>query len=298
MPPETKPTDLLDPDFLRRLERLQLFSKRIFRGQMRGERRSQRKGVSIEFADYRDYVRGDDLRFIDWNIYGRLDRLFLKLFLEEQDLCFYVLLDVSRSMDWGEKNKLDYAKKAAAALAYIGLSSMDKVGLIGFSADGQEVFSPKRGRGHIWRMFEFLNELKPTGQTSLHTFCREFAMKYRQRGIVVLISDLLDPAGYDEALKFLLHGNNDVYVIHVLADEELEPTVAGHLDLVDAETEDHTEITASPQMLQVYRRTVNAYCAQLKQYAGRYGMNYLLTATSTDFEQLILTVLRTRGLVK
>jgi len=291
-------TELLNPDFLRRLERLQLFSRRIFRGQMRGERRSPRKGLSIEFADYRDYVRGDDLRFIDWSAYARLDRLFLKLFLEEQDLCFYVLLDVSQSMDWGEINKLNYAKKVAAALAYIGLSNLDKVGLAAFSAQATEVFSPARGRHLIWRMFDFLNGLRPTGQTSLHSFCREFALKYRRRGIVVLISDLLDPAGYEEALKFLLHGNNDVYLIHVLADEEINPAVRGHLDLVDCETEDHTEITASPQLFAIYKRTVNAFCTQLKRYAARYGMNYLLTPTSADFEQLILTVLRARGLVK
>lgn len=289
---------LLDADFLRRLERLELFSRRIFRGQMRGERRSTRKGVSIEFADYRDYVRGDDLRFIDWNIYGRLDRLFLKLFLEEQDLFFYVLLDVSQSMDWGLKNKLDYAKKIAASLGYIGLCNMDRVRVIGFSADGMEEFSPMRGRGSVWRMFEFLNNLKAHGQTSMLPRCREFIMKHRRRGIVTLISDLMDPEGYEDGLKYLTHGNNEVYLIHVMADEELDPTVRGHLDLVDVETQDHTEVTASPQLLATYKRTVNAWCTQIRQFSARYGMNYLMTSTSNDFESLILTVLRARGLVR
>lgn len=146
-------------------------------------------------------------------------------------------------------------------------------------------------------MLEFLNELRPCGQTQLEPFCREFALKYRRRGIVALLSDLLDPAGFEGALKHLTHGGNDVYVLHTLADEELEPAVAGHLDLVDVETEDHTEITASPQMLALYRRTVNAFCGQIKQFCGRYGMTYMLTASSTDFEQLILAVLRGKGLV-
>ncbi len=292
------PTQLLDADFLRRLERLELFSRRIFRGQMRGERRSPRKGVSIEFADYRDYVRGDDLRFIDWNIYGRLERLFLKLFLEEQDLFFYVLIDVSQSMDWGEKNKLDYAKRVAASLAYIGLCNLDRVRIIAFSSNGISEFSPLRGRGSVWRMFEFLNGLQAAGQTSIASSCREFILKHRRRGIVTLISDLLDPAGYEDGLKFLTQGNNDVYLIHTLADEELDPLVRGHVDLVDVETEDHTEITASPQLIATYKRTVNAWCSDVKKFSMRYGMNYLLTASSSDFEQMILTILRTRGLVR
>ncbi|MCX7017165.1 MAG: DUF58 domain-containing protein [Candidatus Sumerlaeota bacterium] len=290
--------ELMDPDFLRRLERLQLHTRRIFRGGLRGERRSHRKGVSIEFADYRDYARGDDLRHIDWNIYARLERLFLKLFLEEQDLFFYILLDVSQSMDWGAINKLQYGKKVAAALAYIGLTNMDRVGVIGFSAAATQVFNPSSGRHNVWRMLEFLNNLAPNGQTSLRQFCHSFALKYRRRGIVVLISDLLDPAGYDEALKYLLHGGNDVYLLHVLADEEIEPDIRGHLDLIDCETEDRTEVTASPQLLSTYKRTVNAYCTQVKRYAARYAMNYLFTPTSTDFERLILSVLRARGLVK
>ncbi len=295
---DSKSTPLLDTDFMHRLERLELFSRRIFRGQMRGERRSPRKGVSIEFADYRDYVRGDDLRFIDWNIYGRLERLFLKLFLEEQDLFFYVLIDVSQSMDWGEHNKLLYAKRIAASLAYIGLCNLDRVKVVAFSAAGASEFSPQRGRGSAWRLFDFLNNLQANGQTSLLSSCRHFALQNRRRGIVTLISDLLDPQGYEEGLKFLTHGNNDVYVLHTMADEELQPTVRGHLDLVDLETQDHTEITASAQLLQIYQRTVNAFCSEIKQFAARYNMNYMLTASSSDFEHLILTILRARGLVK
>ena len=290
--------DLLNPEFLKRLEQLQLTSRRIFRGKMRGERRSKRKGVSIEFADYRNYVRGDDLRFIDWNIFSRLDRLFLKLFMEEQDLFFYLVLDVSKSMDFGEPQKLFYGKQIAAALAYIGLTHQDKVGITAFAAGEREVMRPTRGRPHVWRMLEFLNQLKPDGGTSLGETCREFVMKNRQSGIVVLVTDFFDERGFEDALKYFLYGNYEVFVIHVMDRKELEPEIQGHLDLVDSESEENIEITITPQLLKQYKDTVQAYCTQIGDYCTQYGMNYLTTATDVPFDHIILRYLRQRGLLK
>src|SRR5215467_7199026 len=159
----TKPSDLLDPEFMSRLERLDIVSRRIFAGKMKGERRSKRKGQSVEFADYRNYVVGDDLRFLDWNIYGRLDRLFIRLFQEEEDLHFYLLLDNSLSMDFGTPTKLHYAKQVAAALGFIGLVNLDRVVVEVFNDRLTQSLPPLRGRRSLWRLLDFLGTLEPGG---------------------------------------------------------------------------------------------------------------------------------------
>ena len=294
----TKSPDLLDPQFLKRLEQLQITTKRVFGGKMRGERRSKRRGVSIEFADYRDYARGDDLRFIDWNIYGRLDRFFLKLFMEEQDLFFYIILDTSKSMEFGDPTKLLYAKQIAAALAYIGLTHQDKVGITAFANGEKAVMKPTRGRPFVWRMLEFLNGLKAEGETKLATICKNFVMKNRQRGIVVMISDFLDPEGFEDSLKYFLHGNYEVFVIQVLDKQELEPDLQGHFELIDSEFDDRTEISMTPALREQYKRTVEAYCQQLRDYCTRYGMNHLVTSTEVPFDEIILKYMRQSGLLK
>lgn len=290
--------ELLDSEFLKRLEVLQLTTRRVFAGRMRGERRSKRRGVSIEFADYRDYVRGDDTRFIDWNIYGRLDRLFLKLFVEEQDLYLYILVDMSKSMDFGDPGKMLYAKQVAAALGYIGLSNMDKVGVVAFADEEKNFMSPMRGKTQVWKLLRFLNDLEPDGETSLLNVCKSFVVRRPIKGIVVLISDLLDGQGYEQALKWFLHGNYEVYIIHLLAPEEVDPTVRGHLELVDAETQFGVEVSVTDGLLRIYRNTVDAFCGGIKSFCTQYGMHYVLTKTSTPFDKLILDVLRRRGLLR
>lgn len=290
--------ELLDKDFLKRLETLQLTTRRVFSGRMRGERRSHRRGVSIDFADYRDYVRGDDTRFIDWNIYGRLDRLFLKLFIEEQDLYFYLLVDTSKSMDFGEPSKMLYAKQLAAALGYIGLSNLDKVGLVAFAEKESGVLSPTRGKSQVWKLLRFLNEIEADGRTSLLNTCKDFVMRRPIKGIVVLISDLMDGQGYEEALKWFLRGNYEVYVLHILAPEEIEPTVRGHVELVDSETDWGVEVSVTEPLLRLYRETVDAFCGGVKDFCTQYGMNYILAQTTTPVDRLILDVLRQRGLLR
>src|SRR5437763_1344194 len=161
--PETQSQPLLDPQFLARLEQLELVSRRIFLGRMKGERRSKRKGQSVEFADYRNYVVGDDLRFLDWNLFARLDRLFLRLFMEEEDLHVYLLIDASTSMDFGDPTKLYYAKQVAAALGFIGLVNLDRVVVEAFSAAGPQTSPALRGRRSLWRLLDFLGKLGAGG---------------------------------------------------------------------------------------------------------------------------------------
>src|SRR6201998_4215387 len=165
--PDTQTQPLLTPEFLARLEQLELVSRKIFLGRMKGERRRKRKGQSVEFADYRNYVVGDDLRFLDWNLYARLERLFIRLFMEEEDLHFYILIDNSLSMDFGAPTKLHYARQVAAALAFIGLVNMDRVVIEAFNNRLTQSMPPMRGRRSFWRVADFLSKLEPAGPSDL-----------------------------------------------------------------------------------------------------------------------------------
>src|SRR5271165_2556329 len=236
---------LLDPDFLHKLEQLELVSRKIFVGRMKGERKSRRRGSSVEFAEHRNYTVGDDLRHIDWNVYGRLDKLFLKLFLEEEDLHVYTLLDTSLSMDFGNPTKLRYGKQVAAALSFIGLVNHDRVLVDTFSARLDQGLHGIRGRSQMWRIVQYLDRLEASGNSDLTSAAREFAIRHAGKGVVVVISDFLDKHGYQDALRYLLARNMDIYVIHILSREEVEPDLVGDLRLVDCEDDEAAEITIS-----------------------------------------------------
>lgn len=292
------PRPLLDPEFLHKLEQLELVSRKIFVGRMKGERRSRRRGSSVEFADHRNYSVGDDLRHIDWNVYGRLDKLFLKLFLEEEDLHVYTLLDTSLSMDFGDPTKLHYGKQVAAALSFIGLVNHDRVVVDTFSSSLRSGLGSVRGRSQMYRIVQHLEQLVPSGGSDLTAAARAFATRHTGKGVVVVVSDFLDKRGYEEALRYLLARNLDIYVVQVLSREEVEPELAGDLRLVDAEDDDQAEITISAPLLKRYKDNLNAFVGGLKEWCTRRGIAYIFTTNQTPFDKLVLTYLRERGLVK
>jgi uncharacterized protein (DUF58 family) len=291
-------TPLLDPQFLARLEQLELVSRKIFRGLMKGERRSKRKGQSVEFADYRNYVKGDDLRFLDWNLYARLDRLFIRLFMEEEDLHFHVLIDNSLSMDFGKPSKLHFAKQVAAALAFVGLVNLDRVVVEAFNERLTQSLPSVRGRKSLWRVLSFLNKIEPAGPSNLRESLRTFAIKSSGKGIVVVLSDFMDKAGYEDALRYLVARQFDVYVIQILSQEEIEPEVVGDLKLIDAEDADEAEITVSGPLLKRYKQNLAAFRATLNDFCLRRGITCLFTSNQVPFDRLVLTYLRQRGLVR
>ena len=291
-------SQLLTPELLTQLERLELVTRKIFRGRMKGERRSKRKGQSVEFADFRTYVPGDDLRFIDWNTYARLDRLFLKLFFEEEDLHFYALIDASLSMDFGTPTKLNYAKQLAAALGFIGLKRADRVRIETLGQSPDRPGPVLRGRQSVWRMVSYLEGLEAGEPTSLADGVKNFCIRNSGKGIIVLISDLMDKQGYQQALRYLIAQQMDVYVIQVLSAEEIDPDVKGDLRLIDCEDDDVAEITASAPLIKRYKETLAAFVEQAREYCNRRGMNYLLANNKMPVEQLVSGYLRTRGLVR
>src|SRR3954453_20647312 len=256
---ETPAAPLLDPKFLVRLEQLELVSRKIFLGRMKGERRSKRKGQSVEFADYRNYVVGDDLRHLDWNLFARLDRLFIRLFMEEEDLHFYLLLDNSLSMGFGDPTKLHYARQVAAALAFIGLVNMDRVAIEVFNDRLTQTMPAARGRRSLWRVLDFLQKVEPAGPSDLRRALRTFSLRSRGKGIVVVIGDFMDKGGYEEALRYLVARQMDVYVIQVLSEEEIDPDLSGDLKLVDIEDADEAELTVNGPLLARYKENLNAY---------------------------------------
>lgn len=294
----TADTPLLSPQLLAQLERLELVSRKIFRGRMKGERRSRRKGQSVEFADFRNYVPGDDLRFIDWNLYARMDRLFLKLFLEEEDLHVYVLIDASTSMDFGEPTKLQYAKQLAAAIGYIGLSRADRVKIESLGTSHRNPGPALRGRASVWRMVEHLNSIEPGENIPLAEGIKNFCLRNQSKGVLILITDLMDKEGYEKALRLLVAQQMDVYLLHVLSPEELNPDIKGDLRLVDSEDSDVAEVTVSRPLLDRYKRTLAAFVEGAKDYCTRRGMSYLMTSTETPVDKLVGTYLRKRGLVR
>ncbi len=277
------------------LDRLELVTRKVFRGRMKGERRSSRKGQSVEFADFRNYVAGDDLRTLDWNLYARRDKLIIKLFLEEEDLHFFTLIDASPSMAFGEPTKLVYAKQVAAALGFIGLTRTDRVKIETLGGQQSPVL---RGRRSVGRMVDFLNGIEPDETTSLEEGVRQFCLRNAGKGVVVLISDLMDKQGYEAALRYLVAKRVDVYVIQILSQEEIDPDVTGDLRLVDCEDSDIAEVTISAPLLNRYKATLEAFTSGAQEFCGRRGMNYMLASNEMPVKELMTGYLRRRGLVR
>ncbi len=301
---------MFDSVFLAKLERLHLLSRRTFGGQTRAERRSHKLGSSLEFADYRPYVPGDDLRSIDWNIYGRSDKLFLKLFEEEEDLHIYLLVDASSSMRWTARDtraaaplrpsKLDLARRVAGTLAYIGLANLDRVNIHYFSEALGDGLGTGRGKSHFHQVLAFLN--KPpavAGQTDLARCLRAFGQRNRRRGLVIILSDFFDPHGYEDALNFLLYQRFEIQLIQTLDPAELTPRLLGDLRLTDSETSTVYEVTANDALTRAYEREISAFLTGLEAFCQRRQIGYRRALTDAPFEDLVLKMLRGgNGLVK
>lgn len=289
---------LLEPAFLRRLEQWSLAIRRSATGQFGGERRSKRHGHSIEFADFRNYVPGDDVRFVDWNLYARLERLFLKLFLHEQELNVHVLVDLSESMTFGSPPKSLIARKLAAAMGVLALTHQDGLSISVGSGEGEargRVFRLCRGQGFLLRMMNFLANAPEGGSVSLLPFVNESLVRIRRPGLVILISDFLDRAGYEAPLRAIIGRRHELIALHVLDREEWEPTIRGDLRLIDSEDGAAAEVSLTPASLQVYRRRVKAWSEEIETFCLQRGASYLRILSDTPPEEVVLKTLRRLG---
>jgi uncharacterized protein (DUF58 family) len=304
------PEQLFDPQFLKKLEMLTLVARQLFRGDTRGERRSTVHGASVEFADFRPYVQGDDFRRIDWNAYAKFESLMLRLFVEEQELAVNILLDCSASMNYGEQgaaataNKFYYARRLAAALAYIALANTDKVAFTPITIDTEtDTFlgpssGAMRGKPGILRLMDMLEKLKSAGKTDLNASLARFAARTTRAGLVIVISDFLSDPGYEEGIKRLRYNRHDVVMVQTLAPQELQPELLGDVRLVDIETQAGVDISANRSVLQAYAKRLAAFLADLESFAHKHGCSYVLASTGNSFEDLVLKQFRTLGLAR
>ncbi|MEN6357270.1 MAG: DUF58 domain-containing protein [Armatimonadota bacterium] len=292
----TEQEPLLTPDFLRKLEQLSLVSRRVFAGKMRGERRSTKRGASVEFADYRNYTHGDDFRRVDWNVYARLEKLFLKLFVEEEDLHIYILIDASKSMEFGSPSKLLHAKRIAAALSYIGLANLDRVGLAALSGSDAHILQPKRGKQSAHEVFRWLECISPSGQTDLAASIRDFSLRTAQSGVVIVLSDFLCTS-YPQGLITLLARKFEPVILHILDQDELQPPLVGDLLLIDSETGERREVTITQTLLRKYQQRLSAFKTDLESFCVRYGCTHACISNRTPFEDLVLNYLRQKGTI-
>jgi uncharacterized protein (DUF58 family) len=292
---------LFDESTLRKLRQLTLVASRVRAGAIKGERRSSRRGSSVEFADYRNYTAGDDLRRLDWNIYARLEKPFIKLLEEEEDLAVYVLIDGSRSMDWGEgdQNKFNYALHLAAGIGSVALSSGDLLS-VGFLQGGHATseFGPSRGQYALPRLFRFLEALRANEQTDLNASLRDYSIAPRRAGLVILISDLFAAGGYETGLRQLLSRGHEAALIHILSPDEVDPPLAGDLQLVDIETNFEQDVSIDGGLRNLYRSRVQAWIQSTQADCRKHGIRYLDLVTSQSWDQALLLEMRRTGMVK
>ncbi len=286
---------LLEPAFLERLERLRLVARRRTRGAV-GERRSRSLGRGVEFADHRAYQVGDDWRYVDWNIYSRLDRLFVKLFEEDEQLDVHLLVDASGSMRFGQPSKLEYAKRLAAALGYVALAGGDRVGCAVLRAGHVRTLPPRRGRAHARHLFQFLQSEDAQGHTDLAAAARAYAPQ--RRGLAVAIGDLLDPQGVEEFVRRLRHAGFETFVVHLLAEDDLQPPPGKELRLVDAETGERLEVDLDAAAVAAFLRARDEFLRACQSLCARLGVAYVRATTAVPVEELVLRSLREAGLLR
>ena len=302
--PEIRPKrvdELIDSELMAKLDQVDVMSRKIFAGKLQGERRSKKRGVSVEFADYRHYAPGDDLRFVDWNIYARLDKLFLKMFLEEEDLSVLIAIDTSASMNWGNPSKFFFCQRLAMALGYIGLSNHNRVTLYAFDSEGVRPLSNLRGRRRTREMGEWILGLDTGGAGAFGEAMRTIALGRQGKGLMVILSDFMFKEGYEKGLRYLAGGGYDTFCLQILSPEEVDPGkhgLAGVLRLTYVEDEDLAEVTVSAHLLRRYKENLDAYCGRIRDFCVRRGMTHLTIDTATDMTELLLDYLRKRGLLK
>jgi uncharacterized protein (DUF58 family) len=296
LPSAVDPT-VFDESFLRQLERLMLVTRKAVHGGMKGVRRSVKRGQSVEFTDYRDYALGDDLRTLDWNLYARLEKLFIKLFIEEEDVNVHILLDASGSMDGGAPDKLVFGKRAAAALAYVGLASYDRVSMAVLQGRVARRFPGVRGTGRVFQVLSDLSGVRAhPGPTDLAAACRHYAAHLTQRGPLLLISDLFDENA-ERAISELAGTRCNVAVLHTLSSDELDPPLEGDLRLVDRETREGVNVTADLTALDQYRERLAAWQARLEEQSTKRRVAYVPVPTTLPLSELVFAELRRRQVV-
>ncbi len=289
---------LFDDEFQRKLETLAIVSRRVFAGRMRAERRTKKKGSGVEFADHRDYVPGDDFRYVDWNIYQRFGRLLVRLYEEEEDLSIYFIVDCSTSMGFGDGRKFDQARRLAAALAYVGLANLDRVTIVAVADEVVSRMPTTRGKGRIFKVLQFLQALEPTGATDLADSLKTFVAQHKRRGLAVLISDLYDPKGFEAGINVLRYNRFEPYVLHIVDPKEAKPALKGDIRIYDCETGAEREVTVTDRLLERMAQAWGEYRSDIERFCTTHQVPYFAADVETPFDELVLSVFRKGGFLR
>jgi uncharacterized protein (DUF58 family) len=284
-----------DPEFLKKLAYLDLVAKQIFSGVRRGERKSSRRGAGTVFSDYRSYSRGDDLRYVDWNTYARLGTLFVKEYEIEESANVILLVDRSDSMAFGDPDKFSFAVRVAAALGYIGLAHLDRVEVLPIPGGEPRVYG---GKQQAPGMFNYLETVTTGGNTDLLGSIQHIISTSRRRGIAILISDLLDPSGWQPAVDLLLARRHRVFLVHIVAPTEESPELDGAVRLVDRENGKKLDVRVDKRLLEVYRKSFKTFCRRVERYAMSKEIGHAQLRTDLPFDEAILSLLRRGGVVR
>ncbi len=290
--------ELFDDEFQRKLDYLAIVSRRVFAGRLRAERRTKKSGSGVEFADHRDYQPGDDFRYLDWNAYQRFDKLLVRLFEEEEDLTIYFVLDASASMAFGGGEKLRYAKKVCAALAYVGLANLDRVSLVTTTDRVLDRMPETRGKARIFKVFRFLREIEPDGATDLGDAMKTFVAQNKRRGLVVLVSDLYDPHGFERGINVLRYNKFDPFVVHVVDPAEARPKLHGDVLVYDCETGEEREVTVTAKVLGRFAEAHERYVAEIERFCATRQVPYVRAGVDVAFDEMILRVFRRGGFLR
>jgi len=296
-PPPPSDEELFDDDFQRKLDYLALVSRRVFAGRLRAERRTKKSGSGVEFADHRDYVAGDDFRYLDWNVYQRFGRLLVRLYEEEEDLAIYIVIDSSSSMGFSSKRKFRYAKRLAAALAYVGLANLDRITIVATTDRIEERMPTARGKARIFKVLQFLKGLEASGVTDLGDAMKSFVAQHKRRGLVIVLSDLYDPQGFERGINVLRYAKFEPFVLHVVDPSDAAPKLSGDVRIYDCETGEEREVTVTPKVLTQFRSAYESYLAEIKKFCTERQVPYVPADVNVAFDELVLRVLRRGGFV-
>jgi uncharacterized protein (DUF58 family) len=282
-------SELFDENFLKKLQNLVITTKIAVTSGTAGNRKSRSKGSSVEFSDYREYAVGDDFRRIDWNAFGRFEKLFVKLFMEEREAPVNIFLDTSKSMDWGEPNKTIASRRLAAALSYMSLVNYDRVYLACISDGLNCALQSLRSRSSFGRVLDFLEKVEYGSTTNLGAALIESGMG-NQRGISILISDLFSKGKLKETIDYLQYRNQDIYICHILAPQEINPSLESAIRLVDSETGEFMDVSITSQLIKTYRKSFSGYISEIEGMCFKRGVNYIRMDISIPIEQMIKMV--------
>ncbi|MDF2591537.1 MAG: hypothetical protein K0S75_1003 [Clostridia bacterium] len=287
---------IFDAEFLKKLDTIAINVKMLMSDGGGGNRKSRSKGSSVEFSDFREYSMGDDFRRIDWNAYGRFDKLFVKLFMEEQEAMINIFVDSSKSMVFGSPRKSELALKLAGVISFLALNNLDRVCINSLSKDSSKQSSAVTGRSMFDRCISFLEGIDFVGETNINAGVKN--RDIRGRGMSVIISDFFTPGGIEEAIKYLLFKKQDIFLIQILSPEELNPELEGQVRLLDSETGNVMDVAVTPALLKQYHKKLNEFNSGIKEFCSRVGVTYIQASSADSVEKIVFEQFTSSGVIR